>query len=193
MTSNVSPTAGEGSKSLGLGVTYRPSDYAGLLRRLVILAVDAAVLFGVGFFVLFVWFFFQSATSEPPGWLLAVWLALILLYLIFVERTTVGTLGHIVAGTQVVNLQGKRPSMVSMALRFSWVVLGPLAPLTLLVSLLWLTGERHKQTLFDKVGGTYVIKKGAVPAGTGRQRMMIYDLMGLSLPMREVQPGQDGD
>ena len=190
MTSSVSPTAGDGSKGLGWGVTYRPSDYAGLLRRLLILAVDTAVLSAVGFFVLFVWFLFQPAISEPPVWFYVVWLALILLYLIFVERTTVGTLGHIVAGTRIVNLQGKRPSIVSMAVRFSWLALGPLAPLVLLIALLWLTGERHKQTLYDKLAGTYVVKKGAVPAGSGRQRVMIYDLLGFSLSMREVQPGQ---
>jgi len=188
-----SPTAGDGPKPLDWGVYYRPSDYAGLLRRVVILVVDTAVLLGVGFLVLFVWFFFHLGASGPPGWLLLVWLALILLYLILIERTTVGTLGYIVASARIVNLQGKRPSIASMALRFSWLALGPLAPLIFLVALLWLTGERHKQTLYDKLAGTYAIKKGAVPAGTGRQRMMIYDLMGLSLPMREVQPGQDGD
>ena len=190
MSESTSPTADDGSGSLGWGVYYRPSDCAGLLRRLVIMAVDMAVLSGVGLSVFFVWLFFLPATSEPPGWLLVVWLVLILLYLILVERTTVGTLGHIVAGTRIVNLQGKRPSIGSMLLRFSWLVLGPLTPLVFLIALFWLTGERHRQTLYDKVAGTYVVKKGAVPAGRGRQRVIIHDLLGLSLYVREVKAGQ---
>jgi hypothetical protein len=53
--------------------------------------------------------------------------------------------------------------------------------------LLWLTGDDYKQTLRDKFAGTVVIRKKAVPAGTGEIRLNRYQMLGYSFVFYEVR------
>ena len=102
----------------------------------------------------------------------------------FVEPSSIGTLGFILTGVKVVNLKGERPSFVRMSFRLFLWVLGPFHPV---IDLLWLTGDPDRQTLRDKLAGTYVVRKDAVPCGQGTVRLAHYFLFGLSILFPEVQ------
>ena len=61
----------------------------------------------------------------------------------FVESSSIGTLGFLLAGMKIVNLKGERPSFVRMTFRLLLWVLGPFHPM---IDLLWLSGDRDRQT-----------------------------------------------
>ena len=103
-------------------------------------------------------------------------------YLVLLKRT-VGTLGYLITGVGIVDIHGNRPSVVRMTGRFMWVFV---VPLSFIFDLFWLIGEETHQTLRDKTVGTYVIKKRAVPVGTGHIAIKIMSLAGLCLRLREV-------
>ena len=59
---------------------------------------------------------------------------------------------------KIISIVGKRLSIWQMTLRFLILFFGPL---NFFVDILWLTGEQNKQTLRDKMFGTYVVKRRA--------------------------------
>ena len=69
------------------------------------------------------------------------------------------------------------------------VVLGPA---NFLVDLLWISSDPSKQALRDKIAHTYVIRKNAVPAGTGQVVYRTYMLFGWTLLSAEVRPDVTG-
>lgn len=71
-----------------------------------------------------------------------------------------------------------------MILRFALLVIGPLE---LILDMIWLTGESTKQTLRDKIAGTYVLKSDAVPIEYGVIKYVYLDVLGYLLTVREVE------
>jgi hypothetical protein len=53
--------------------------------------------------------------------------------------------------------------------------------------LLWMAGDECRQSLRDKVSGTYVIKKNAVALGMGPIRLVNLFCFGLNLACLEVK------
>jgi hypothetical protein len=70
-----------------------------------------------------------------------------------------------------------------MLFRTLFAVLGPL---NALLDLIWLGGDNDRQALRDKLAGTYVIRRGAQPLGTGLQKHVMITFGYWSFLVREV-------
>ncbi len=169
------------------GVYYRSGDYARFSRRLGIDLIDIAVTCVLWFLTtLVVWIVIPS--DEPPLWSAYVILAVVAFgYFVLLKRSPVRTLGYKVCGAQLVNLQGTRPGIPSLTLRLLFGVFGPL---NLLLDLIWMSSDRHCQTLRDKYAHTYVVKTGARPKGRGRIVYTVYHIMGAAFVLPEVRPDE---
>jgi uncharacterized RDD family membrane protein YckC len=161
------------------GVFYSQSDYAGIIRRLAIVLIDSSFLIAV--FILM----YSSAPlmnmSErhiAGGFVLVTYL-----YLVILKRSKTRTIAYRLLDTRVVDLEGNAPSIWKMTLRYILLIGGPFH---ILADLLWLTGERDKQSIRDKFAATYVVRNKAQPIGRGKILVNLTDLFGYSLYLREV-------
>jgi uncharacterized RDD family membrane protein YckC len=161
------------------GVYFQRSDYAGFWRRLMIDSVDLIVI-GVVCLTSFavVWML-----SPSPGLILASWGAAFFSYFVLLKRSSLGTVGYRVVGVRIVGQDGGKPGISSLTLRMLFGVLGPLNWL----DLVWLSGDTHRQALRDKLAGTYVVRKDARPAGTGKIVYRHYEILFYNFLFREVE------
>jgi uncharacterized RDD family membrane protein YckC len=164
-----------------MGPYYAPADYAGLFRRFAILFVDGFVAF-IALGIIGVALNDPGDRSITPAQL-SSFAVFCWLYFVVLE-TYAGTLGFLVTRVRIVTLKGERPGLFRMTFRFLIWILGPI---NALVDFIWLTGDDYKQTLRDKIAGTLVIRKDAVPAGTGEIRLNRYQLLGHSFVFYEVK------
>jgi uncharacterized RDD family membrane protein YckC len=159
-------------------VVYRDDDYIGVVRRLLIDLIDTTVamlvpigltapafLIGMPWLGIFIW----------P----AVWIA----YFVFLKGSSYRTLGYLIAGAQIVDMQGGRPSRFTLFGRLGFAILGPV---NFLVDLLWVSSDPSKQALRDKIAHTYVVRYRATPAGTGPVVYRVYTIFGWTIMCREV-------
>ena len=160
------------------GPCYSPADYAGPFRRLLILAVDLLVM-------LLVWIACDFLGSAVLARLL--WMGFAFAYLVLLERS-IGTLGYLLTGVRILSLKGERPSVLRMTFRLLLWTGGPFHPL---VDFYWLTGDEFRQTLRDKLAGTVIVRKSAVPAGVGEIRLNRYQFQTLSFVFYEVRKPPD--
>jgi uncharacterized RDD family membrane protein YckC len=175
------------SKGLGRGVYYARAAYAGVLTRFLIMVIDLAAILAAGVALYLASRASYALAPENDDMMtvfLGSWSLVTYVYLVFVESSSIGTLGFLLAGMKIVNLKGERPSFVRMTFRLLLWVLGPFHPL---IDLLWLSGDRDRQTLRDKFAGTYVVRKAAVPCGEGAIRSVHYFLFGFSILFLEVE------
>jgi len=174
------------NKSLGQGVFYRSDDYAGFSKRIIIYFVDVFAI--LGFCIFFtptgLSFFYDEFDALMKANLLYAVPVVAFIYLVFIKRTNFGTLGYWLAGVKVVSLEGKRPSVFQMTLRFALLTLGPIHPL---IDFIWLAGDKDRQTLRDKIEGTYIVRDWAVPIGQGDITLSKYNLLGFSFFFKEVK------
>jgi uncharacterized RDD family membrane protein YckC len=165
------------------GVYYALKDYAGLGRRILILAIDGLVIY-IGYLVSMMAFGFGLlGNASPYVWALG-FAMFCFLYLAVLARSRFGTVGYAVASVQVVDLAGMRPSLACMSFRTLFAVLGPL---NALLDVVWLGGDSNRQALRDKLAGTYIIRRGAVPGGVGRQKYVFIWVLGYGVMVREVR------
>ena len=170
------------------GVYYNSQDYAGFLRRIVIACIDFVALIVFWIILAIAWMYLHPDQDfVPPA---SFWVVLIsaFLYLAIIKRS-LGTLGYLIAGVRIVDIHGNRPSVIRMIGRFMWLFI---LPFSLILDVLWLTGEETRQTLRDKTVGTYVIKKKSMPIGAGKCRIKIMSFIGLCLRLREVEKQSKG-
>ena len=165
------------------GVYYAQADYAGIGRRLAILAVDGTMLLAMLLATI------ASYTLLTPDSLTgfhvhaAILIVAWFLYLAVLARTTRGTLGYSVTGVRPVNLHGETPSLGAMSYRSLFVALGPLNGA---IDLLWVAGDRDRQALRDKLAGTYMVRRTAQPAGRGPIRHATMTALGYTFMVQEV-------
>lgn len=154
-------------------------DLAGLVRRSAALAVDLAVVF----------FVCGSIVACGSGLGLSqrvanlVALCVAWSYLAGLKAGARGTLGYRVARVQLVDLRGNPARLGLCTARFLFLFGGPL---NLLFDLFWLTTDPNRQTLRDKLSGTYVVRRGALPAGRGPITYPTYFIASMSFTMPEV-------
>jgi uncharacterized RDD family membrane protein YckC len=171
----------EAVHDLGNGIYFARQDYAGLFRRLAIIAVDLMVVLGAGFSILFVW---SAARPDDRSHVpLSLWLAFAYLYLTVLRGSRFRTIGYLLTGVRIVNLKGERPSFFWINVR---LILWVIAPGNLLVDLAWWWGDVNRQTLRDRIAGTYVVGKNAVPIGTGPIRPTTLFVLGYCVVFPEV-------
>lgn len=167
-------------KNSNMGVIYSRDDHIGLWKRILIIIIDclALLIFGVIILLLFEMF------KLSDNYLIITGFVVVFLYLTILKASGTGTLAYIILKVKVVGLDGSRPSFLKMILRFALLVIGPLE---LILDMIWLTGESTKQTLRDKIAGTYVLKSDAVPIENGVIKYVYLDVLGYLLTVREVE------
>jgi uncharacterized RDD family membrane protein YckC len=167
------------------GVYYSRDNYAGFWRRLAVDLIDFIFLF-----VVVVTIAIGAAIILPGGGQtmanVIFWssIALGFVYLVLFKRSPLRTLGYLLGGVRIVNLQGGRPSLWELTLRALFVFIGPL---NMLLDLVWITGDEHRQALRDKWAHTYVIRNRAVPAGQGTVMWIRYTILGANFLFQEVR------
>jgi len=161
-------------------VYFRKEDYAGLWRRLVTDTVDSATAIAL------------CAAATIPVWdtaskdiLIALWAAVFFCYFVLLKRSKFRTVGYRVTGVKIVGFDGERARFWPLSLRLIFMVLGPL---NYFVDILWISSDSHKQALRDKFAQTYVVRKNAGPAGTGKLIFRYYEIFGYNFLFREIEP-----
>ncbi len=169
--------------SLGDGVYYADGDYMGIGRRIVIICVDLTVIVLGGIALACVLATVFTGVSERAamraelyGWLF--YLALVAAYMTVIKASRIRTVGYRVAGTKIVDLRGRRPSIFRMLFRLSLWVLGPFS---FVFDLIWAGIDTDRQTIRDRFAGTCVIRNGAEPVGRGEIHMAYFTAGGFSL------------
>jgi len=166
------------------GVYYASKDYIGFGRRLLIDLIDFIVVFLVWITILIIAAIIGSSHEAYDKIFFFSILIVSFLYLV-VLKFMARTLGYTLLGGQIVSLQGIRPSLPAIILRWVFVFIGPG---NVLLDLLWLSGDPYKQAIRDKLARTYVVRRGSQPAGTGTIRYMRLGLFGYQLLYAEVKP-----
>jgi uncharacterized RDD family membrane protein YckC len=166
------------------GVYFLHEDYASFWLRVLIdvrdaLAVGAA--WSVVVIVLFTTFPFNRMTLNLTLAILAV---VAFYYLIVLKRSKIGTVGYRIGGVRIVGLDGQTASLSALTSR---MLLVPLGPLIWFLDLAWLSGDKHRQTLRDKLARTYVVKANAVPVGTGKIIVRYYEILFFHLLFQEIE------
>jgi uncharacterized RDD family membrane protein YckC len=126
---------------------------------------------------------FLSVTRIVLNLLLATWCALFFSYFVLLKRSRFGTLGYRLGRVRIVGLDGHPPSIGALTFRLTFVMLGPINYL----DSIWLASDRHRQSLRDKLAHTYVIRRNAEPAGTGRIVYAAYEICGYNFIFCEVE------
>jgi uncharacterized RDD family membrane protein YckC len=166
------------------GVYFRREDYASFWVRVLVDLIDLAaftvVSVALTFAVLLIFRFDRTIFNV----VLLIWLVLALSYFVILKRSRFRTLGYRVGRVRIVGLDGLPPSYLSLILRLSFAMLGPL---NWLLDLTWLSDDANRQALRDKFAKTYVIKKNAQPAGNGRMIFRYYSICFYNCLFQEVE------
>ena len=162
-----------------LGAVYALSDHAGFMQRLLIDVVDFSLV-GLLWLTL-TWLGERAGLPASIGRGAAVLLAWV--YLAALKVTPRGTLGYRMLHVKLVDLQGNSVHLWKASLRFLLLFLGPA---NFLFDIFWLTGDPNRQTLRDKIAGTYVVRDHAVPVDRGPITYPMYFVGSLSFVIPEV-------
>jgi len=162
------------------GVIYSDNAYVGLWVRILAILIDSFSLLIIGLAIYIIWTLFQL----PEKYFLIFVIILSFIYLTVVKSSKTGTFAYILLKLKVVDLNGNQPSLFKMITRFALLVTGPL---NIIIDMIWLTSEQTKQTLRDKIAGTYVIKQDSLPIELGIIKYKHLDVMGYALSIKEVQ------
>ena len=178
--------------SLGEGVYYRDDAYAGLVRRLMVIAIDSLFLFviGVVLWIVLLCFAWDIKSGDfhwdPNGVLWLTWLVVAWFYLSVLKPSKWRTVGYRLTGLKIVGIRGQRPSIVRMTFRMLLWLFGPF---NLLLDLMWLGADSEHQSLRDCYAGTYVVRCDAEPVGKAQVHLAYYNAFGFSLMYpRVVRP-----
>ena len=168
----------------GYGVYFRRQDYAGFGRRLLIVVADGLV--AAGFCIPLATALWAVIPSEEQAAAVTLPACAIVLFFYFValKRSRIGTLGYRIGGVRIVGLDGQPPGWFALTVRLLFAALGPVG---WLLDMLWLSGDPHRQALRDKLAQTYVVRRHAQPAGTGRVVYSYCDICFYNFLFREVQ------
>jgi uncharacterized RDD family membrane protein YckC len=170
MRSGESEPDGHPSSPSGTLVPAAPRQaYAGLVSRLVALAVDVALLTvaGLGISVLpgLAW---SQVIGYPPGWLTQASgiIASVLPWAYFTVAWWLGgqTVGGLLVGTRVARINGRRPRLIQAALR---AFIGLLLVPVWLIGLAWVLWDPRRRAWHDIVFRTVVVRSWKpVPAAS---------------------------
>ncbi len=161
------------------GVYFQRDDYASFWLRLLVDLIDAViavVLCSLAFLALWVF--------APLNLILFAWAAIFFCYFVLLKRSRAGTLGYRMGGVRIVGIDGQRAGLIPLTVRMLFMVLGPI---NYLLDLAWMANDTHRQALRDKFADTYVVKKRAVPAGSGKVVHRQYEILFYNFLFREVE------
>jgi len=101
------------------------------------------------------------------------------------------TLGLILTVVKVVNFRGQKPTWFEMTVRFFSLGMY-LLHYFLILDLVWIWDDGNKLSLRDRITGTYLITKNAVPIGKGKIINHNYFLGTFSIICSEVMKEKEG-
>lgn len=201
-------------------VYFHPRDYASPVRRMISFILDQL-------FLLILLYAMVAATSWPPpdvkarldaapdraarqqinkeyyaqpaiqkrqGNTLRFWVVVAVAYHIAIRRTRGGTLGYRLAGIQLINCYNEPPSWGTLLKRFFYAT-----ALTVPFGLSYFLSlkDPKRQALHDRWCNTWMVRRGALPAGPGviSDRMQLLGSRGIHyidvepLPAEAAAPG----
>jgi uncharacterized RDD family membrane protein YckC len=172
-------------------VFYDASAYSGFWRRMLVLAVDFLLLLAVGIPFFLLADYLSSAGFESgllliitlPFWIFAFF------YLTLVKASRFGTLGYRLAKVKIVNFSGHSPSLWYMSFRLALWVFGPINSI---LDLGFIPSSHRKQSIRDKVVGTFVVQRDAEPCGVGKKRMVRWHFMSMAFIFPEIVETDQG-
>ena len=172
--------------SLGSGAYYRMDDYAGFIRRLLVMFIDSTILIllGIALWVAILMVSWSiDPNYDPSASFFFAWLAIAWLYLVPLKRSRFRTIGYQLLGLKIVTTKGERPSLFIMTFRMMMWLFGPF---NFLFDLMWLGADTESQSIRDCFAGTYVVRNGAEPLGFAPVHLTCYTGAGLALSYPRV-------
>ena len=172
--------------SLGTGAYYELDDYAGFMRRLLVMLIDSLALFFAG---MAVWFVILAVswnidpTYDPTGVFFLIWATMTWVYLVPLKRSRFRTIAYQLLGLKIVSTKGERPSLFSMTFRMLIWIFGPI---NFLLDIAWLGADTEGQSLRDCYAGTYVVRSTADPIGFAQMHLTRYNGAGMTLAYPRV-------
>jgi uncharacterized RDD family membrane protein YckC len=164
------------------GPIYRPQDYPGVFKRMAVDLVDFAAV-GIGAVALVAALEAglrgRAASAACLAFLIAA-----MAYLGPYKATGLPTLGYLVFGVKVTDMEGRRISLWQATSRLAFMLAGPV---NILVDFFWMYNGPLRQTLRDKLCGTVVVEKDAVKVADGRVVFKVVHGMGYRLICEEVE------
>lgn len=168
-----------------IGPLYARDDYPGFFKRLTVDAVDFSSLILV-LLVILLLLFSLDVPERVVDWAYSLWLLSAVVYLGPWKSTGVPTLGYLLFGLKLLDLEGKRPGFWRTMGRAAFLAMGPL---NYLVDIFWIHQETlPRQALRDRFCGTYLVRKQAHPVGRGRIRFHVVHLMGTRMVGEILDP-----
>jgi uncharacterized RDD family membrane protein YckC len=149
------------NKNYGVGVKYRDPDYAGIIVRTAISAIDLFVVLLVLALslVIDIWLIDDIQVFSDYYLTYAV-LFISYIYLTTLKASRFGTLGQLITKTRIETIRGKRPGQLRMTCRLLFWLFGPANFLT---DLVFLTMIKEKRSIRDCFCNTIVVKKCSEP------------------------------
>lgn len=166
--------------SLGDGVFFAEADHAGFVRRFIAMAIDftAMLVYGVISWCILAALIAYGIGSNLDLAFFGVFSLSAWLYLTVVKTSKLRTVGYRLTDMKIVNLKGKRPSIIRMTFRsLLWMI----GPFNVLLDLMWLAADAEQQSLRDCFSGTCVVRNGAKPIGKGSVHLAYYTAMGMTM------------
>ena len=160
----------------------------GLWRRLAIELVDSVVIVAVLLVITATVVLLdpgEDLSDATLAVLISCWAVFICGYFVVLKRSRFATVGYRLARVRIVDACGRPPGLGALTLRLSFGLLGPF---NVVLDMLWIPFDRHKQALRDKLAHTYVVKANAEPAGPARVVVRTYSILGMSFVFQDVEP-----
>lgn len=176
------------------GAIYNRKDYLGFGRRLGILFIDlitfSLIAIIIALIVAAVFTVAGMPDEDPryPGYTFILVVIAALIYFPVLKATKAGTVGYRLFKARLVNLKGERASLLKSTMRFMFVFIGPF---NFLFDLIWMGGNKHRQTFRDLFLGTYVIRRSAEPVSRGRIVYPTYDIASWNFTCSEVEDDRE--
>jgi uncharacterized RDD family membrane protein YckC len=167
-------------RSLGDGVYFAPQDYVGFWPRLVILLIDALVVWALVWLLAFVWW---KTVGDYTWTFLGLNVLLVWLYLVPLKRSAFRTVAYRLMGVKLVALSGRRPPLALLTIR---LLLWMFGPFNLLFDLIWCTIDDDRQTMRDRFTCMCLVKNHATPIGTGEVHLAYINALSYSLAFPRV-------
>lgn len=169
------------NNEIEVGVYYRTEDYASFIRRIACIIIDGVILFMILFLLGIIYGIFSYYVSFAIYFIF--WAILATVYMTYIKASSFKTIGYIMLNLKIVDLRGEKPKLLVMLFRFFFSLF---SPFQIIFDCLWLTDDVNRQSIHDKIAGTYVVKDNAKPVGNNKLKVSVYGINGYIFCFKEV-------
>lgn len=150
--------------------------------RFLIYMIDGGVLVASFLPAFLISMLFHALSPLLAQAVMAAWFLAAISYLTLLKRSHIGTLGYRALGVKIVDACGHRPSLFKMAVR---LVTPILVPEIILIDLHGFGRSDSRQTLADRLAGTYVVVRSIPPEVGGASRFNLECFGGFTVASEE--------